>query len=225
MYSIHIVTTMTRTFGSWSWTRTWKWSGRRNSESATDPTSSLTLLWIGLVSAKKGQKEDKYKKTSVTETLWLVVTQLLGLSTGTTWRSRLAFSLTAKNFQAFFTGLWIILYTLPCQKIKKGNYCRKEYFFKIDGATHQQVWRHTYGQPRGFDARCCRQKYHFSKHWHLFERIHCPGTSTMSAMGLPWMLTGTTWLLEGEQVLIFIFPLLKVRGWVRLRGDKCWRLE
>jgi len=24
---------------------------------------------------------------------------------------------------------------------------------KIDGATHQQVWRHTYGQPRGFDAR------------------------------------------------------------------------
>ena len=24
---------------------------------------------------------------------------------------------------------------------------------KVDGATHQQVWRHTYGQPRGFDAR------------------------------------------------------------------------
>ena len=23
----------------------------------------------------------------------------------------------------------------------------------MDGATHQQVWRHTYGQPRGFDAR------------------------------------------------------------------------
>ena len=47
----------------------------------------------------------------------------------------------------------------PAKKIQKGNCCRKEYFFKIDGATHQQVWRHTYGQPRGFDARCCRQKY------------------------------------------------------------------
>ena len=80
----------------------------------------------------------------------------------------------------------------PAKKNKKRKLLPKEYFFKIDGATHQQVWRHTYGQPRGFDARCCRQKYHFSKHWHLFERIHCPGTSTMSAMGLPWMLTGTT---------------------------------
>ena len=36
---------------------------------------------------------------------------------------------------------------------------KRELFFKIDGATHQQVWRHTFGQPRGFDARCCRQNY------------------------------------------------------------------
>ena len=74
--------TTTRTFGSWSWTPTWKWSGRRSTESATVPTSSLTLSWIGWLQ-KNTNTEDK---TSATETLWLVVTLLLALSTGTTWR-------------------------------------------------------------------------------------------------------------------------------------------
>ena len=83
-----------------------------------------------LVPQKKSQKEEKYKKNSVTETLWLVVTQLLELPTGTTLRSRLAFSMTAKNFQAFFTGPWIILETLP-KKSKKEIVAEKSTFLRL----------------------------------------------------------------------------------------------
>ena len=35
----------------------------------------------------------------------------------------------------------------PCNNLNENQ------FSKVDGATRQQLWRKTFGQPRGFDAR------------------------------------------------------------------------
>ena len=83
---------------------------------------------------------------------------------------------------------------------------------KVDGATHQQVWRHTYGQPRGFDARFVLQilnivpKLLFAQIPMVFPNLLSSGTSTTSAMGLPWTPRATISSSEGE--LLFSSPFV-----------------
>ena len=111
-----------------------------------------------LVSAKKGQKEEKYKKnlsngdivTGGHTVAGVINWDYLALKVGIFIDSQKLSSIFHRSLNHFVH---------PAKKNQKRKLLPKEYFFKIDGATHQQVWRHTYGQPRGFDARCCKQKY------------------------------------------------------------------
>ena len=71
----------------------------------------------------------------------------------------------------------------------------------MDGETHQQVWRHTYGQPRGFDARFHSQRNHVktrSRFLMFTSQTKCQGTSMTSVMELPWMRRATISSSEGK---------------------------
>ena len=81
----------------------------------------------------------------------------------------------------------------PAKKIKKGNCCQKSTFSRLTERPTSKFGVTLMGSQEASMPGVVGKNIIFqSIAWHLFERIHCPGTSTMSAMGLPWMLTGTT---------------------------------